>query len=123
MKRIEAVGASGKSAFPYIPITTGIITNGISTAAAIIGDQNATFSSLQEAVRWYRRAAEQGNFVDHVAVQNGTGLKALAGSAADMASNPPCIATITMQKTVEKNITRVCTESVIITPHIPEIEQ
>ena len=52
VKRIEAVGASGKSAFPYIPITTGIITNGISTAAAIIGDQNATFSSLQEAVRW-----------------------------------------------------------------------
>ena len=40
-----------------------------------------------------------------------------------MVSKPPCMAMATMQKTVEKKMTMVCTESVIITPHIPETEQ
>ena len=41
----------------------------------------------------------------------------LSGSAAEMVSKPPCMAMVTMQKTVEKKMTVVCTESVIITPH------
>ena len=49
--RIDALGASGNAALPYMPMITGMTTKGIKAKAAMMGAKKATFSSLQEAVR------------------------------------------------------------------------